>query len=169
MANGGPSHGGDRPALGGDLILPILAVAFTVYFFVSVSDLAWEAKANATMIGVVLLALVALQIARIVVRVLRREAALGLGAVIEPAGLGPTRLALIALSALFIALIPWLGLTLGLFLFVAALMMTLRAGSLRAIVATSAVIAGCAYALFIALLNSRLPHGPVEDLLAALF
>jgi len=45
----------------------------------------------------------------------------------------------------------------------------LRAGSWRKIVLASGTISVTAYLLFIVLLNSRLPRGPVERLLAALF
>lgn len=162
-------HEGEKAALGADLVLPALAVALTVYFFVSVADLAWEAKANAVVIGVALLALVVLHVARVALRVWAGDASLSLVPLIEPRRTQGRRLMLVALTALFVFLIPWLGVTLGLFLLTSALMLVLGAGSLRMIAAVSATIAITAYLLFIALLNSRLPRGPVEKLLAMLF
>ena len=56
---------GPKAALGADLIIPVLAAAFTVYFLVTSSDLVWEARANGTVIGIALLVLIAVQIFRI--------------------------------------------------------------------------------------------------------
>ena len=35
-----------KKPLGADLVIPALALGFAAYFFVSIADLAWEAKAN---------------------------------------------------------------------------------------------------------------------------
>lgn len=155
-------------AVGGELILPALAVGFAIYFFGSVWDLSWEAKANAVLIGIALLSLIAVLLVRIFVRVMAREAHFGIGSLIEPREVWGQRLAVVGLSGLFIFAIPYLGLTLGLFLLVAVLMLILKAGTWRAILTTSGVVAVTAYLLFIALLNSRLPRGPVEKALALL-
>ncbi|HJS30978.1 MAG TPA: tripartite tricarboxylate transporter TctB family protein [Alphaproteobacteria bacterium] len=168
MPNSTPRDGG-REIVGGDLVLPGLAVAFTAYFFYSVWDLSWEAKANATIIGVTLLVLIGMFVIRATLKVMRDGAGIGLESLFEPrSALGP-RLSVVAFTALFVVVLPWLGLTLGLFALVAGLMLVLRAGSWRAVVATSATVSMVAYLLFIALLNSRLPRGPIEKLLAALF
>ena len=164
----GPDDSG-KTALGAELALPGIAVAFTAYFFVSVDDLTWEAKATAVLIGGALLALVAVYVARLAVRARMGVARLSFAPLLEPRRVLGQRVAVTALAGLFVALIPWLGLTLGLFLLTAALMLVLRAGSWRMVAATSGIIAASAYLLFIALLNSRLPHGPVEKLLAGLF
>ncbi len=37
---------GSSVPLGADLVIPGLALCFTVYFYVSIADLAWEAKEN---------------------------------------------------------------------------------------------------------------------------
>jgi hypothetical protein len=158
-----------KVALGAELALPAIAVGFTIYFFYSVNDLVWEAKANAVMIGVVLLALVAVHAIRLVLRARMRGCSPGFEPLLEPRRVLGQRVLVVVLAALFVFLIPWLGLTLGLFLLTGALMLVLRAGSWRLIAATSGIIAVSAYLLFIALLNSRLPRGPVELLLARLF
>jgi len=158
-----------KPAIGGELVLPALAVAFAIYFLIDINDLVWEAKANATVIACVLLALIAMQIARIILRVRSGDASLAIGDLVEPRLLMPIRLLLLAITAVFVVALPWLGLTLGLFLLVGILMRLLRAGSWQRIVLTAALVSISAYLVFIALLNSRLPHGPVEKLLAGLF
>ncbi len=156
-------------ALGAELALPAIAAGFTLYFFYSVNDLVWEAKANAVMIGAALLVLIAIYTARLVLRTRLDGYSFSFEPLLAPRRVLGQRVLLVVLAGLFVFLIPWLGLTLGLFLLTGALMLALRAGSWRLIAATSAIIAVSAYLLFIALLNSRLPHGPVENLLARLF
>lgn len=158
-----------KDAVGAELVLPAIAVAFTIYFFVSVSDLAWEAKTNATLIGVTLLILIGILLVRLALKLVSGSATLSIAPLIEPRRVLWQRIALIALSAGFIFVIPWLGLTLGLFLLTASLMALLRAGSWRAVTLTSAIVAATAYLLFIALLDSRMPRGPIEKLLALWF
>lgn len=153
----------------GDLVIPALAVAFTLYFFDSVWDLAWEARATGMVVGTTLLALIVLLVVRLVRRLIAGRATLSFGHLIGPFPYGRQRFGMIALCALFIALIPWLGLTLGLFTLISALMLLLGAGSWRSIVMTAATVSITAYLLFVALLNTRLPHGPIEKLVAALF
>ena len=158
-----------KDAVGAELVLPAIAVAFTIYFFVSVSDLAWEAKTNATLIGVTLLFLIGILLVRLALKLVSGSATLSIAPLIEPRRVLWQRIALIALSAGFIFVIPWLGLTLGLFLLTASLMALLRAGSWRAVTLTSLIVAATAYLLFIALLDSRMPRGPIEKLLALWF
>ena len=49
-----------RKPLGADLVIPALALGFAAYFFVSIADLAWEAKANGMVIGGILVLLIAI-------------------------------------------------------------------------------------------------------------
>jgi len=169
VSESAPPGPADKAALGADLVLPALGVAFAGYFFLSVQDLAWEAKATAVIVGAALLALIALLVARVLLRVAAGGASLSLAPLIEPRRTQPQRLAVLGLTGLFIVAIPWLGVTLGLFLLTGALMAVLGAGSWRRILATSGIVAATAYLLFIALLDSRLPRGPIEKLLAATF
>jgi len=159
----------EKPAIGGDLLLPAMAVSLAVYFLIDVDGLAWEARANATVIAYVLLGLIAIQLVRMALRIHAGEATLGLGPVVEPRWLLPLRFMVLAVTGAFILALPWLGLTLGLFLLVATLMRLLQAGTWTRIFTTAAVVSTASYILFIALLNSRLPRGPVEWLLGALF
>jgi hypothetical protein len=169
MSDAPRRHDGERPALGADLVLPGMAVAFAIYYFASVWDLTWEAKANAVVVGTTLLVLCGLFVARVAISVLLGRATLGLWPLLEPAAVLPKRLAVVGLAALFVFLLPWLGLTLGLFLLTGALMVAMGVRAPRRVLAVSGIVALSAYLLFIALLNSRLPRGPVEKLLAALF
>jgi hypothetical protein len=156
-------------ALGADLIIPVLAAAFTVYFLVDSTQLVWEARANGTVIGVVLLVLVAVQFVKIALALRDGRGTLRLGELGATDLVQFQRLALLAALAIFIALVPWLGTTLGLFLVMMATMWTLGVCSVRQLIAVALATAITFYLLFIALLQTRLPSGAVEKLLAPLF
>jgi hypothetical protein len=159
----------ERAAIGGDLIIPILAAAFTVYFLVDSADLVWEARANGTVIGVVLLGLIAVQVARMASALRAGRATLSLGPFAALDEAQRKRIALLIVLVVFVATIHWLGTTLGVFLTMLAAMWALGYRDLGRSTLIAAVTAGTVYLLFIALLQTRLPAGPVERLLAPLF
>lgn len=157
-----------RQALGADLIIPGLAAGLTIYFLVNTAGLVWEARANGTVIGAVLLILVAVQLVRIGLEVRRGRASLGLGSLLERSTVQVQRLGLLVVLTLFIAAIPWVGTTLGLFFALAASMWLLGVRDPRALLGISLAVAASVYLLFIVLLQSRLPVGPIENLLGSL-
>ena len=154
-----------RPALGADLIIPLLAVAFTTYYLVSTAHLTWEAKANGVVIGILLYALIAVHLVRIGLRVARGEATLGLGELVDFDRPQKQRIALVAITALFIAALPWTGTSLGLFLTMFAMMWVLGERTWPMLVGVSLATTATVYLLFIVFLQTRLPEGPVEHLL----
>jgi len=156
-------------ALGADLIIPVFALAFTIYFLATTANLVWEARANGTVIGVALLALVAVQFVRVYLRRQAGGGTWGLGEIVERSAAQGQRLALLAIVIVFIAVIPWLGTTLGLFLVMLASMYVLGVRRPGTLVGVSLAVAAVVYLLFIAFLQSRLPAGPVERLLGPLF
>jgi hypothetical protein len=154
-----------KKPLGADLAIPALALGFAAYFFVSIADLAWEAKANGVVIGGVLVFLVLIQLVRIALQVWKGQASLALNALWEPREALGKRLGMVAITIVFIATLKWLGLTLGLLLaMLAALWIMGVRGRMLAIV--SVAVAGAAYLLFVYLLNTDIPHGPIERLLS---
>ena len=155
-------------ALGADLVIPLLAAAFAAYFFVSTADLVWEAKANGVVIGVALIALIALQVGRTVLQWRRREGAMTFAPLLEPREHLRQRIGLVVLTAFFIALMPWLGLTLDLWLGMIAALYILGVRSRALLFWLPLGTAACIYALFIAALDTGFPHGPIEAALAAL-
>ena len=157
-----------RHPAGADLVIPGLALAFAIYFLVSIADLAWEAKANGVMIGVILIALIALQLVRIGMQVSRREANLRAGPLLEPREVLFRRTGLVAVTVLFIATLNWLGVTLGLLAAMFAALWLSGVRSRRALFWIPFCVAASVYLLFIAVLQTDLPHGPIEILLAKL-
>jgi len=158
----------NKAPLGADLVIPALALGFAIYFFFSIADLAWEAKANGVLIGTVLVLLVAIQLARTAVQVAKKKADLSLAPLLEPRDALPRRVGLVLLTVVFIAAMPWLGLTLSLFLGLAAGLYLMGLRKRSHLIWTPFAVAASAYVLFIAVLNSDFPHGPVENGIAAL-
>ena len=154
--------------LGADLVIPALALAFAAYFFYSIHGLAWEAKANGVIIGTLLVVLATAQVVRIFVRVARGAANLSTAAIWKPREVLGKRHGMVAVTIVFIGAIPWLGLTLGLFLGMAASLWIMGVRRPRVLLAIAFIVAAAAYLLFIAALDSNFPHGPVENLIAFL-
>lgn len=154
-----------RTPLGADLVIPALALAFAAYFFVSIAELAWEAKANGIVIGGILVLLVLIQLACIGMRLARRGGTLGFEPLLAPRDALGKRIGLVLVTVAFIATLKWLGLTLGLLL---ALYASLRIMGARgkALYIIPVVVAALAYLLFVALLQTDIPHGPIERLLS---
>ena len=162
-----PEGRGGTP-LGADLVIPLLALAFVIYFFVDIRGLDWEAKANGVIIGSTLLVLIAAQVARIAWQVAKKRATLSTRPLWEPREVMGKRLGMVAVTIAFIVTIPWMGLTLGLFAWMAVALWIMgirRPGRLAAIAGAVAV---SAYLLFILALDTDFPHGPVEKAVAAM-
>jgi hypothetical protein len=162
-------EGGQRRAIGGDLIIPIAAVAFTLYYFSTIIHSPWEAQVNAFFVGSILLVLVLIQLVRMGRMLIGREADLRLGELIRPTALLPKRLSLLALTIGYIMVIEWLGFTLTTFLFLASSMLLLNDGRRPAfILGLAAAVALGGWLLFIVAFHTRFPAGPLEHLLRAL-
>jgi hypothetical protein len=150
---------------GADLVIPALALGFAVYFFVSIADLAWEAKANGMVIGAILVGLIALQLVRIGIGLAKGQANLGFSPLWEPREALGKRVGMVAVTTAFIATLNWLGLTLGLALALFAALWIMGARGKPLLILPLAV-AAAAYLLFVVLLQSDIPHGPIERLLS---
>ena len=157
-----------RVPLGADLVIPALALAFAIYFFFAIAELSWEAKANGVLIGGVLVVLVMIQIARIGVAVARGRGSLSLDALLNPRSVLVQRIGLVLLTVVFIAALPLLGLTLGLFLSMAVALIIVGARRPWRVFWVSFGVAACAYLMFVAALDTDVPRGPVEQAIAAI-
>jgi tripartite tricarboxylate transporter TctB family protein len=156
---------GKAKAPGADLVIPVLAIAFTAYFFFSTRELQWEARANGLIIGVALIALSAAQLVRIAIAVVRRHEGLGFSTLLGPPDALPKRLGMLAVTIAFVATIPWLGLGLGLFLALAAGFWIMGVRPARHVLLVSFIITAVCWVLFTVALDIGLPPGPVESLL----
>jgi hypothetical protein len=154
-----------RPA-GGELIIPALAVGFTAYYFVTVDELGWEAKANGIVIGLILLVLVGMLVARIALAVARGRATLGLGfGTWDEAN--RTRAALVLITVLFLAGLPYLGTTIALALMLLAGMWVMGARHWPSLLGVAVVLPLLVWASLMVGLGTRLPQGPFEQFMFA--
>lgn len=158
-----------KAPLGADLVIPVLALGFASYFFWSIADLVWEAKANGVVIGSLLVGLVALQMARIAIRVAKGQGDLRTDPLWQPREVLFKRIGMVAVTVAFIGLLQLLGLTLSLLVAMAAALALMGVRKISTVLAISLSVAAAAYVLFIAVLDSSFPHGPIEQLLARLF
>jgi hypothetical protein len=159
---------GEKPALGAYFIIPLLASGLTVYYLISTLDLNWEARSTGTFIGVILLVLCAVQFVRLGLQIARGEATLGFGGLVENTLFNRQRLALLVLTAAFIALLPVLGTTVGLFIVLILMTRLLGVRSWRQLIATAGITAAAVHFLLIYLLGSQLPEGLFSSLFAAI-
>jgi Tripartite tricarboxylate transporter TctB family len=155
-----------KAPLGADLAIPVLATGFAAYFFWSIAELAWEAKANGVIIGTALVALVALQLVRIAIQVAKGAGDLSADPLWQPREVLGKRIGMVLVTVAFIALLQVLGLTLSLLLAMAAALVIMGVRKPATVLWISAAVAAAAYILFIAILDSAFPHGPIEKLLS---
>ena len=154
-----------RKAYGADLVIPVLAGAFTIYFLWTIAGLEWEAKANGIFVGAALLLLVAVQMVRALVGMAKGRGRLTFGPLLEPREALPKRLGMMAITIAFVIVVPWLGLGLGLFAALAAGFAVMGVRPWRRVFLTSFIVAVVAAVLFNAVLDTGLPKGPVEKLI----
>jgi hypothetical protein len=167
MSERTPDGSGSRPGIGGDLVIPVLAIAFAAYFFTDIDDLDWEAAANGIVVGIMLVGLCVIQIALTLAAVARGQGTFGLGRLIAPVDRLGQRIGLVVLLSLFVATIGWLGATLSMLLLVLGLLALLGVRDWRGLLLMPLGIAAVVYLLFVVLLQAKLPHGPLEKLLSA--
>lgn len=153
------------PPLAADFIIPVLACGLTAYYFATTIDLVWEAKATGLFIGIILLTLCVVHMVRMRLLIMTGSGRFSFGDLFSNHLFNRQRLALLALVAIFIVSIQWIGTTLGLFLLLAGAMLVMGVRGIRALVGVALVTATTVYVLLIYLLGSRLPQGPVEKFL----
>jgi hypothetical protein len=158
-----------RKGVGADLILPLMAAAYAAYYVYTIREYPWEAQMNGTFIAGVIWLLVTVLLVRTVLRLRRGEVTLRATGITTPRGKLAVRALFVALTAVNILLMPWLGFTLTVILFLASSMWLLGVRSLKPLVLIPLLAGGVGYFFFIVALSTRLPKGPVEWLLQWLF
>lgn len=156
-------------SVGGELIIPVGGLLFAVYYLYSIRSLPWEAQINGFFISIVLLILAALFLVRTFGRLARGEVDLGFGPVVGKIVLFRKRIGLIVLTILFVNVLPVIGFTATVFLFLVAGMLLLGVRSPIRLFTISFCLSLGGYLLFVVALNSTLPRGAVERLLGAIF
>jgi hypothetical protein len=165
-----PQQGSGRRPVGGELIIPIAALLFTVYYFSTIIDVPFNAQASALFVGTVLILLCGVFLVRVFLGIRRGQLSLGAGRLIEPVSFVPKRLFLLGLTIAYIFVVDLLGFTLTTFLFLSLAMSILNDGNRKGfIVALSAVLAIVGWLLFVVAFDTRFPAGPFELLVQKVF
>jgi hypothetical protein len=156
-----PKTAPPRPALGADFIIPALACALALYYFISTTELVWEARATGTVIGVVLLALCIALFVKLGIRIASGQASLGFGDLFRDDQFNRQRLGLAAMVAVYVLAIYWVGATIGLFFLLIGCMWLLGVRSARTLIGVALISAVLVHLALITLLDSRLPRGAI--------
>jgi hypothetical protein len=163
-------EGWGRRPIGGDLIIPVGTAAFAVYYLYTVWGLSWQAASAGIGISAAMAVLLVILAVRFIGELRRGEADLGLGELVHPVSYMVQRISILVAVVGFIYLMPYLGFTISLFLFLMVGIILLS--GLRHI-KTGLIIASCVslggYLLFIVFIRARFPHGPFEYLVGPLF
>ena len=170
MADITPSRDTEPRPIGAQLIIPIAAIAFTIYYFSTILDTPWTAQVSAFFVGTILLILSVAFVAKQAYELRRGRVTLGLGDFITHADVTSGRAAIFALTIFYIYVIQWGGFTITTFFYLFITMAILNRAQrlgLTALVSFVVVIAG--YFLFIVAFDTRFPRGPFELLMKKVF
>lgn len=160
--------GPSRPGVAADFVIPALALGLTGYYLVSTADLLWEARSTGLLVGLGLVVLCAAQMARLGVQLMGRQATPGFGGLLADTRDNRRRLALLALLSGFALTVSYTGIVAGLFICLAGGLAVMGVRSLKQLVLIPGITVLIVFLLFIVVLDSRLPRGPVESLLLGL-
>ena len=163
-----------------ELVIPVLALLFTVYYLTTITEVPWIAQASAMLVSVLLLLSIIAFAVRTGYRIRSGREYIGLADYLkEVRGQGVVNLkraVLFILTVLYVVLMPWLGFSLATFILIFFGILVLSHGqslfsvspadTLRAF-ATALICTTVGYIAFIHLFKTRFPFGPVENLIKA--
>lgn len=156
----------DKPprALGGELVIPVLAVAFTFYFFSSIWNSPWTAQVSGFLVGGILLLVCGIFFVRCLAQLRSGRATLGFGTLFSMQDITSGRWGLLVTTVGYCLLIDRLGFTLTTFLFLALSMLILSYGKRPGlIIGISAAMSLGGWAVFIWAFETRFPGGWFEN------
>lgn len=158
----------NRRQLGGELVIPIMAIAFTLYYFSTIWNSPWTAQVSAFLVGGILLFVCGIFLFRCVIWLARGEGSLGIGNLVNMEDMRTGRVGLFIATIGFCVLIEPLGFTLTTFLFLLVSMTVLAKGRrLGLILFLSATISLIGWAVFILAFDTRFPRGWFESTMKA--
>ena len=149
--------------VGADLIIPVIATLYAVYYVASVWDFPPEAQRSGMFLAALLIGLSVLCFIRTAVQFMRGRAEWEFSSVLGPREGRGRRGAFFALIIGYLFVVPWGGFTLTTFLFllVGSILAGLSPVRKAAIFAAIASLGG--WFFFIFLLGTRFPRGPFEE------
>jgi len=170
MAENNDNRNVERRSVGSELIIPIVALLFTIYYFYTIINAPWTAQVAAFLVGSVLIVLIGFFLVRCIRWVHRGEGALNFDTLIKPKSYVTKRLGLLVLTLAYIFVVPTLGFTITTFLFLSMTMLLLSDGQKKRIIfSLSTILSLGGYVLFILVFKTRFPAGPFEALMKGFF
>ena len=156
-----------------DFIIPVLALAFTIYYLTTITEVPWISQASAIVVGSLLTLSILAYFVRSAWRIRRGEEMLelrdSLHMLLGRVPVSSRRIGLLALAVGYVWIIDWLGFTLTtlVFVFSAIVLLSSLANWKRALaVSVSSAVIG--YVVFLYFFETRFPRGPIEDWLKGL-
>lgn len=150
--------------IGGELVIPVLGVLFTIYFFSTIWNSPWTAQVSTFLVGSILLLTCGLFFLRCFNLVRKGGANLGFGTLFSREDISTGRYGLLATTVGYCVLIETFGFTLTTFAFLFLSMVILSKA--RRVVFTamiSAIMALGGWAVFIWAFDTRFPRGIFEN------
>jgi Tripartite tricarboxylate transporter TctB family len=149
--------------LGGELVIPVLAIAFTLYFFSTIWNSPWTAQVSAFAVGGILLLVCGIFILRCIFWLRDGKATLGFGNLFSREDITTGRIGLLMATVGYSVFIGRFGFTLTTFLFLALSMIILSRGKRPVFITLiSAAMALGGWAIFIWAFDTRFPRGWFE-------
>lgn len=154
--------------LGADLVIPVLAVGFTLYYFSTIWNSPWTAQVSAFAIGGVLLLICGLFFLKVIGQFRRGEGQFTFTSLVNYEDVRTGRVALMVTTVGFCWFIDDLGFTLTTFLFLWLSMAVLGAFKrLILVTVVAALMSLGGWAVFIWAFNTRFPRGWFENMMQA--
>jgi hypothetical protein len=149
-----------------DLIIPVMALVFTAYYLTTITEVPWIAQASAILVSAMLSAAIFAFAIRTYLRMRGGQERISWSAIEIDRVSTVKRIALLALTITYIAVIEYLGFTITTFLFVfSAVLLLSSLAHWRSALAVSFSCATLGYVVFIYFFQTRFPRGPVENFL----
>lgn len=159
----------EKRALGADLIIPVAAAAFAVYYLSTIWGLPWEATAAGFGITAAMAILLVVLGVRFTLEWLSGTAAMRMGGLVYPLDSLGRRVGLLLLALGFIYMMRFLGFTISLFIFlVIAISFLSNLTQVKKGILIAACVSLGGYLLFIQFIGARFPHGPFERFVGSL-
>ena len=169
MDGKGKSGNGEKKQIGGEIVIPVAALIFTLYYFSTIIESPWTAQVSAFFVGAILIALIAIFLVKSAIAWKAGEVGFGMDSLVAPRSFIPKRLALFALTLGYIVFVEWGGFTITTFVFLSLAMLLLSGGRRRRLIlGLAAGLAIGGYLLFILAFDTRFPDGPFEQLMQPL-
>ena len=148
--------------VGADLIIPVIASIYAIYYVVSVWDFPREAQRSGMFLAALLLFLTLLLFIRTAIQALRGQVVWEFASVLGPREGRGSRGAFFLLIIGYLFIVQWGGFTLTTFLFLLFGSMLAGLSPLRKAITFAAVASLGGWLFFIVLLGTRFPRGPFE-------